>query len=127
MPPWWIDKMTVHHVYLHRFHRASKCAARTCALAIAGGVPVRWWGTTRRKAATSGSRRPTRRAIAERGGGRMRRVISGRVGVSVGVYMLPRWTGDGVRVGVGVRERTRERASDRGGIHPANPGRRGKE
>jgi hypothetical protein len=82
---------------------------------------VRWWGATRRKAATS--RR--RRQIAERGGGDRgirRGVVSGRVSVSMRVYIVLRWMGDRARVGV--PQRTRERASNRGGIHPANSGRR---
>jgi len=84
--------MTVHHVYLQKVRKAGKCAARIRALAVARGVPVPWWGTTKRKSATSGGRRP----IAERGGGDRlrRRVISGRVSVSLGVYMLSRWMGD---------------------------------
>ena len=57
VPSWWIDKMTVHHVRLHRVRRAGKCAARIGALGIAGGVPVRWWGATMRKGVTTSRRR----------------------------------------------------------------------
>jgi hypothetical protein len=88
IPSWWVDKMTVHHVYLQRVRRAGKCAARMGAFAIAGGVPVRWGGTSGRNGvATSG------RKGGGGGGVGDRRIVSGRVSVSVRVCMLSRWKG----------------------------------
>lgn len=82
-----------------------------------------WWGTTRRKGTTSGSRRQiTERGCGDRG--IRRRVVSGGVSVSMGVYMVLGWMGNRARVRV--CERTRERASN-SRVHPANPGRKSSE
>jgi hypothetical protein len=53
-PSWGINKMPVHHVYLHRVWRADECTTRIRALAISGGVPVCWGRATRKEVATTG-------------------------------------------------------------------------